>query len=75
MLGREADERSDVFVAGLLMYEMLAGARPFAGSYEAAMAYAIANEEPAPLSSLRSDVPPRLEALVHQTLAKNRMGF
>jgi TOMM system kinase/cyclase fusion protein len=43
---------------------------PFRGEYEAAMMYSILNQEPAPISSLRADVPMELERLVNRALAK-----
>ena len=44
--GREIDARSDIFSFGIVLYEMLTGQLPFKGDYEAALMYAILNEEP-----------------------------
>ncbi|MDX1419617.1 MAG: tetratricopeptide repeat protein [Rubricoccaceae bacterium] len=67
----EVDARSDLWALGVVLYEMLAGRRPFTGSYDAALLYAILNEAPAPLHAARPDVPEALEALVLRLLEKD----
>jgi len=47
--GRRADRRSDVWALGVLMYEMVAGRRPFAGATRYELAAAILGEDPPPL--------------------------
>src|SRR6267143_1701119 len=47
--GGEVDVRSDIFSFGIVLYEMLTGRLPFRGEHEAAMMYAILNEEADPL--------------------------
>ncbi|MEW5876062.1 MAG: serine/threonine-protein kinase, partial [Candidatus Zixiibacteriota bacterium] len=68
--GREADERSDLFSFGILLYEMLAGRPPFGGDHHAAIMYSILNDTPAPLSPIRPDIHPGIEALVIRVLEK-----
>jgi Tol biopolymer transport system component/TolB-like protein/tetratricopeptide (TPR) repeat protein len=70
LTGRPADARSDVFAAGAVLYEMLAGRPAFRRASEAETISAILREEPPPLASLRNDVPPRLEAIVRRCLRK-----
>jgi serine/threonine protein kinase len=70
--GREVDARSDLFSAGIVIYEMITGRRPFDGGGPAAVMAAILKSEPPPMSASRSDVPPALERLVRQCLAKDR---
>ncbi|HEX9799956.1 MAG TPA: protein kinase [Thermoanaerobaculia bacterium] len=70
-LGRAADARSDVFAAGCVVYEMLAGRRPFAGEAPMDQLVAVVKNEPAPLRGLRAEVPPALERIVARCLAKD----
>jgi eukaryotic-like serine/threonine-protein kinase len=69
--GRPADPRSDIYAAGGLLYEMLSGKPPYEGSNFMEILHKKANSLPAPLSTLRDDVPPALDALITRTLAKD----
>jgi len=68
--GGGADHRSDIWSAGVVLYEMLAGEPPFQGEQAAAILYRVLNDEPEPLSSFRHDLPPGLEHAVATALAK-----
>lgn len=47
--GLEVDHRTDIFSLGLVLYEMLAGKKPFGGDSAIAMLHGIVNSEPQPL--------------------------
>jgi hypothetical protein len=69
--GREVDARSDIFSFGVVLFEMVCGRRPFAGSSRAALMAAIVSAEPPSSSALRPGTPPSLERLIARCLAKD----
>ena len=70
--GRPLDGRSDVFSAGVILYEMLGSVRPFRGDGATQVLYKIVNEEPPPLDlSALGAAGPRLSEIVSRALAKD----
>jgi serine/threonine protein kinase len=69
--GRPADERTDIFACGAVMYEMVTGRKAFTGQTPAAVIASILREVPPPLTTVRTDVPATLERLVRACLAKD----
>ena len=65
-----ADARSDVYAAGIMLFELLTGKQPFEGEQAVQIAYQHANSAvPAP-SSLKSDIPASIDKLVSWSTAK-----
>ena len=69
--GREADERSDIFAFGAVLYEMLAGTRAFGGTTQASLIAAILKDTPPPVSMRLPSSPPILDGIVSTCLAKS----
>ena len=69
--GREADARSDLFAFGALVYEMATRRKAFDGGNAASVIAAIISAEPPALNAFAPVVPPLLDRVVRQCLAKD----
>ena len=61
---------SDVYSCAVVLYQMLAGSNPFSGDNDRRLIGRVMTEMPAPLSALRDDLPPELDAIMERALAK-----
>ena len=71
IMGQPVDGRSDLFSAGVLLYELLAGVKPFQGDSPTAVVYQIMNGEPVPLEKSIPDIPEAINQIVGKALQKN----
>jgi len=72
LLGTGLDARADMWSAGVLLYEMVAGRRPFSAPDVPTLAWRIVHEAAAPLEAARHGAPPELDAIVARALARQR---
>ena len=70
--GQTVDACSDIFNLGAVIYEMVAGQKPFAGDTPSDTFAAILTGEPAPLSRVAPNTPPELVRIVSKALRKDR---
>ncbi len=69
--GETVDERSDIYSAGCMLYELLTGRPPFAGENAVSLAYQHVSETPPLPSSIAGDIPAEVEQVTMKSLAKN----
>ncbi|CAN5167335.1 hypothetical protein BH11MYX1_BH11MYX1_35210 [soil metagenome] len=69
--GDAYDARSDLYTVGVLLYEMLAGAKPFAGATRDEIMRNALDRPPLPLRAMRPGIPRALDDFVMRALAKD----
>ena len=69
--GETLDRRTDIFSAGVILYEFLTGGKPFTGQGAWTIAKKILQDEPAPPSSVDKTIAPVYDSIVAKALAKS----
>jgi len=70
--GEHVDQRTDIWSMGIISFEILTGKLPYSGEFEQAIIYSILNEEPKSITSIRKEVPLKLEQMIMKMLSKNK---
>ncbi len=70
--GLPVDARTDVFSAGVVLFEMLTGRSPFEGNSASSVLVSILEREPPPISRYIPNAPSELQRITTRSLAKNR---
>jgi serine/threonine protein kinase len=69
--GEKQDQRSDIFSLGIVLYEMVTGVRPFAGTSLPAVCAQILEANPLPPSKCNTAFPASFDRIIARCLAKN----
>ena len=70
--GRPVDARADIFAAGIVLYQLLTGKRPFDGATDFATIQQIVGQAPVAATIYNTQLPPAIDAVVSRALAKAR---
>jgi CheY-like chemotaxis protein/tRNA A-37 threonylcarbamoyl transferase component Bud32 len=70
LMGEPVDARSDLYAAGVVLYECLTGQLPFQAGSVISLVAKLLKEEPRPPHDVNQEIPPALSALVLRLLAK-----
>jgi hypothetical protein len=72
--GEPADPRSDIYALGVILYELVAGKRPFEAKSVSELGWKILAGNPKPPSTHRADLPPELDQLCSRAMSVERAG-
>ncbi len=70
VIGEKVDSRSDLFSAGVVLYQLLTGHLPFEGDTLISVAYKITKTDPPSLDKVRADLPLSLRRVIERALKK-----
>ncbi len=70
VIGEKVDSRSDLFSAGVVLYQLLTGHLPFEGDTLISVAYKITKTDPPSLDKVRGDLPLSLRRIIERALKK-----
>ena len=71
LLGKPHDTRTDLYAIGVILYEMVAGTKPFAGDTPQHTMTLALHRPPRPLRAVRRDISPALDRIITRALAKD----
>jgi eukaryotic-like serine/threonine-protein kinase len=71
LLGQPHDVRTDLYAVGVILYEMIAGVKPFAGDSPQETMQLALHRPPRPLRAVRRDIAPALDRVITRALAKD----
>ncbi len=69
-MGQAADRRSDIYSAGVILYQFLTGERPFTGSNMTMIMHKVMNQAPIPPVEFNPDIPEALQEVVKKAMSK-----
>ena len=70
--GQKLDARTDIFSLGVMIYEMIAGRKPFLGDTVVDIVASILNQHPDPLAAHAPGVPDRIDRIVARAMSKDK---